>query len=71
MRVSAGIARYKAENGLPVLDAGREEKKLADVLSKTDADIRVYMEMLYKQIFELSRLFQESRISMWQGKECQ
>jgi len=71
MRVSAGIARYKAENNLPVYDKSREQIKLTDILNKTDADLHVYMEMLYTRIFELSRSFQESRISMWQGKESQ
>jgi len=59
MRVAADIARYKAENALPVLDKGREARKLDDVLSKTDEDLREYMSGLYSQIFGLSRAYQE------------
>ena len=59
MSVSADIAAYKAANGLPVLDAQREQAKLADVLSKTEPDIREYMSELYALIFRLSRAYQE------------
>ena len=63
MRVCAEIARYKAQNGLPVFDAGRESKKMDDILSRTDSDLHEYMAPLYSQVFKLSRLYQERTIS--------
>ena len=64
MRVSADIAQYKAQRGLPVFDPERERSKLDDVLSKTDSDLRVYMGSLYERIFELSREHQKALIGM-------
>ena len=60
MRVAEGIARFKAENGLPVVDAERERRKLEDVLGKTEPGFREYMSALYSLIFELSREYQET-----------
>jgi len=60
MRVSADIARYKMQNTLPVYDPEREKGKLSGILSKTDTDLREYMEALYMQIFELSRSYQHT-----------
>jgi len=62
MRVSVDVAHYKIQNSLPVYDAGREQRKLDDVLGKTDADLHEYMEALYLKIFELSRLCQDKII---------
>ena len=38
MDVSAGVARYKLSRGLPVLDAAREEQKLADIAADRPPD---------------------------------
>jgi len=62
MRVAGDIARYKAQNALPVLDAGREQRKLDEILEKTDEDLREYMSALYSRIFELSRAYQERKM---------
>lgn len=59
MLVSGGIAQFKAENGLPVLDEERERQKLADVLSKAAPELREYVSALYSLIFELSRSYQD------------
>ena len=62
MRVAGDIALYKAQNALPVLDAEREQRKLDEILEKTDEDLREYMSALYSRIFELSRAYQERQI---------
>ncbi len=58
MEVCRQIAQYKQENGLPVLDAGREREKLAEVCSMVDPELRSYTSVLYSSLFELSRSYQ-------------
>ena len=63
MRVSADIARYKKENGLPVLDASREQEKLDEIRKLSPSDMEDSCVMLYNKIMELSRELQEKIIS--------
>ncbi len=58
MKVAAGIAEYKKENGLAVLDKSRERQKLSDVVGKTEEELKSYMHVLYSLLFELSRSYQ-------------
>lgn len=58
MDVAAGIAAYKKEHGLPVLDPSRERVKLLDVAEKTPAALQEYAVSLYSLLFELSRSYQ-------------
>ena len=55
MELSAQIADFKKDNGLPVLDVKRERDKLLDVSAKSPEAIREYAVSLYSLIFELSR----------------
>lgn len=55
MEVAAGIAAYKKENSLPVLDLRREREKLLKIAEKTPEGLRDYAVSLYSLIFELSR----------------
>ena len=55
MDVSAGVARYKLSRGLPVLDAAREEQKLADISAACRPELAEYVTGLYRAIFSLSR----------------
>jgi len=55
MEIVKKVAEYKKENGLPVLDSGREKEKL-------DAIDCPYTQKLYKTLFELSREYQEGVI---------
>ena len=55
MELCAGIAGYKKENSLPVLDVRREREKLMDIAQKTKPELRDYALSLYSLIFELSR----------------
>ena len=61
MEVSARIADYKKENGLPIFVPSREQQKLADVAQKAGADMEVYTKVLYDLLFELSRGYQSKR----------
>ena len=55
MEVAAGIAAYKKENNLPVLDMRREREKLLQIAEKTPEGLKDYAVSLYSLIFELSR----------------
>lgn len=59
MTVSGKIAIYKRENSLPVYDAQRERKKLAEVKAMLPDELKEYGASLYERIFELSRNWQE------------
>lgn len=58
MQVCADVAAFKKENGLPVLDAAREQKKLEAILSAAPEQMKPYLKALYEQIFTLSRHYQ-------------
>lgn len=58
MAVAADIARYKKEQGLPVLDQSRERKKLLSISESAPDATREYTLSLYSLLFELSRSYQ-------------
>ena len=58
MDVASEIARFKAENGLPVLDSAREREKLLAVADAVAPELRDYAVNLYMLLFELSRCHQ-------------
>ena len=60
MDVAAGIAAYKRENGLPVLDAAREADKLSDIRSRCRAELGPYVAQLYEAVFAVSRDYQQA-----------
>ena len=60
MQIAQGIAEYKVENHLPVLDAARERQKLAEIAKLSSNEVRPYTGVLFSQIFELSRAYQET-----------
>lgn len=55
MELSAQVAAYKKERGIPVLDAGRERQKLQDIAEALPEELQEYGLSLYSLIFELSR----------------
>ena len=61
MNVSARIADYKKENGLPIFVPAREAEKLRDVAQKAGPDLETYTKVLYDLLFELSRGYQSQR----------
>ena len=67
MELSRAIAEYKKGNGLPVLDASREEEKLNSVTEQSPAELREYARRLYALLFELSRDYQRELIGKERG----
>ena len=61
MNISAQIADYKKENGLPILVPAREREILRDVSEMAGEDMANYTRVLYSMIFELSRSYQSKR----------
>lgn len=62
MEIAAGIAKYKKENNLPVLDPKREREKIASIIQQTPEALQDYTPILYDLIFELSRAYQNRLI---------
>ncbi|MCC8195457.1 MAG: chorismate mutase [Ruminococcus sp.] len=67
METAAGLASFKKEHSLPVLDIRREREKIQDVVDKTPDELKEYTELLYSFILELSRGYQNRLIG--QGNE--
>lgn len=61
MEVSARIADYKKDNGLPIFVPTREAEKLLDIAQKAGPEMEVYTRVLYSMLFELSRGYQSKR----------
>ncbi|MBP1578247.1 MAG: chorismate mutase [Oscillospiraceae bacterium] len=60
MDISMDIAKYKAENNLPVLDRERERKILSSVAKQAGEPYEDYTQLLFRTLFELSRAHQNS-----------
>lgn len=65
MELSAQVADYKRERGLPIYVPAREREILQNVAQKAGAELSDYARSLYSTIFELSRGYQARR----NGKE--
>lgn len=65
MEVSKGIAEYKKEHGLPILDPGREREKLQKLSAGMEPDMQNYTSVLYSSLFELSRSYQSQQMSRY------
>lgn len=59
MRIAADVAAYKIENGLPILDANRENAKLDAVAAMAAEDMADYTRSLYVHLMALSRDYQK------------
>lgn len=58
MEVALEIARFKKENGLPVLAPGREREVINRLTEGCDDTIAASMKILYNTLFDLSRSYQ-------------
>lgn len=61
MQLSAQIAAYKQERGLPVFVPERESEILQCVADLSGAELEDYTRTLYATIFKLSRSYQIQR----------
>ena len=62
MNVSAEVAEYKRESGMPVLDPSRERALLEKVSEMSGDEFERYTRMLYSTILELSRSYQHKKL---------
>lgn len=63
MQVAAGVAEYKRQHGLPVLDSNRERQLLAKVADMAGEDFGGYAKVLYSNMFALSKSYQQGILS--------
>ena len=61
MDVCLQIGRLKKEQGLPTLDAARENEKLSGIEEKAGEEVRPYARRLFETLMELSRSYQEEK----------
>ncbi len=64
MQVSEQVAKYKAENGLPILNHGREREILADMTGKAGEEFENYVKVFYSVLMDLSRSYQSTVMSL-------
>ena len=65
------VADYKKEQGAPVLVPGREREILYRVTGLCGEDLREYTKILSSTLLELSRDYQEDRLSTGESRLCQ
>ena len=63
MEAAREVAAYKRENGMPILDTGREREVLNRVSAEAGASMEHYAKILYQTLFDLSRGYQSSLLS--------
>lgn len=56
------VAEYKKKNGLPILDAGREEAILDKVGRRAGPEWAPYARRLYETVLAVSREYQSARM---------
>lgn len=59
MAISAEIADFKKANGLPISDKNRENEIIKAQLKTVPDDLKDYAERFYRNLFLLSREYQE------------
>lgn len=60
MGLTAEIAAYKAQHGMPILDPAREREKLAALSERATPEMRTYLSSFQSMLFELSRTHQRA-----------
>jgi len=63
MEVSSGVAEYKRQNHMPVLDTARERELLARIAEKAGEEMDEYALVLYSTILSLSRSYQHKKLA--------
>ncbi len=62
MEISDNVAKYKAENGLPILNRAREREILAEMTELAGEELENYVKVFYSVIMDLSRSRQSALI---------
>ena len=62
MEAAAQVAEYKMENGLPVLDAGRERALLGKIGDQAGEELADYAQSMYRTILAASRSYQNGKM---------
>lgn len=62
MRLVSDVAAYKKENGLPILDSGRERQIINRVSLAAGEDLEHYAKLLYQTLFSVSRAYQAQQL---------
>jgi len=62
MEISAQVAEYKRERGIPVLAAGRERALLGRVAEQAGEELADYAQSMYRAILASSRSYQYARL---------
>ena len=62
MRLVSQVAAYKKENGLPILDSGRERQIINRLSLQAGEDLEHYVKALYQAIFSASRSYQARQL---------
>ncbi len=60
LRIAEGIAVWKKEHGVPVLDETREQQKLAGISSAADEELEPFVQELFRQTMAVSRAYQKT-----------
>ena len=63
MHVASGVAEYKRQNNMPVLDSARERELLARIAESAGSEMDEYALVLYSTILSLSRSYQHKQLS--------
>jgi len=58
MALSAEIAKFKKENGLPLLDVDREKFKLDKIAKNVEDELSAFTSKLYLTLADLSKDYQ-------------
>ena len=64
MKLSAEVAAYKREKGIPVIDMERERAKRNNIFEKSPEEFKEYLPLLYSVVFDLSRSNQNRLIGV-------
>ena len=70
METVKNVADYKKEHSAPVFAAGRERDILYRVTGQCGEELQEYTKILYSTLLELSRDYQENRLSTGESKLC-
>ncbi len=68
MNTAIGIAEYKKEHNLPILDSSRERIVLEKVSALVGEELAPYARTLYQTIMDLSKAYQSQAMENADGK---